>query len=179
MNAHSTRWDSGDMNATGKETDDLLNSSLLDLIYDVSDPPTYVHYNGSGSTPDLLCVSTDLCPFTNRIVIGDPGSGYTQIIASIVIQRQKTKPYYSQRKSWNFKKADWVNFRRLTEEKLHMNNFDFSLHPSRIVSQINRAILACAKNSIPRGRVKAYKCFWSEKLDEIKAKRDRLRRKAE
>ncbi|GIX97897.1 hypothetical protein CEXT_389361 [Caerostris extrusa] len=35
------------------------------------------------------------------------------------------------------------------------------------------------KNSIPRGRVKAYKCFWSEKLDEIKAKRDRLRRKAE
>ncbi|GIY27467.1 hypothetical protein CEXT_308401 [Caerostris extrusa] len=93
-----------------------------------------------------FCVSTDLSPFTNRIFIGDPGSG--QIIASIVIQGQKTKPHYSQRKSWNFKKADWVVFRRLTEEKLHLNNFDFSSHPSRIVSQINRSILACAKNSI-------------------------------
>ncbi|GIX84733.1 hypothetical protein CEXT_84131 [Caerostris extrusa] len=92
------------MNAAGKEIEDLLNSSLLDLIYDASDPPTYIHYNGSGSTPDLLCVSTDLSPFTNRIVIGDPGSGHRQIIASIVIQGQKTKPHYSQRKSWNFKK---------------------------------------------------------------------------
>ncbi|GIX97895.1 uncharacterized protein CEXT_389351 [Caerostris extrusa] len=56
MNAHSTRWGYGDMNAAGKEIEDLLNSSLLDLIYDTSDPPTYIHYNGSGSTPDLLCV---------------------------------------------------------------------------------------------------------------------------
>ncbi|GIZ00107.1 hypothetical protein CEXT_286751 [Caerostris extrusa] len=104
MNAHSTRWGYGDMNAAGKEIDELLNSSLLDLIYDASDPPTYIHYNGSGSTPDLLCVSTVLSPFTNRIVIEDPGSGHRQIVASIVIQGQKTKPHYSQRKSWNFKK---------------------------------------------------------------------------
>ncbi|GIY20397.1 hypothetical protein CEXT_572251 [Caerostris extrusa] len=47
MNAHSTRWGYGDMNAAGKEIEDLLNSSLLDLIYDASDPPTYIHYNGS------------------------------------------------------------------------------------------------------------------------------------
>ncbi|GIY94038.1 uncharacterized protein CEXT_134311 [Caerostris extrusa] len=88
----------------GRRLEDFLNSNLLDLIYDASDPPTYIHYNGSGRTLDLLCVSTDLSPFTNRIVIGDPGSGHRQIIASIVIQGQKTKPHYSLRKSWNFKK---------------------------------------------------------------------------
>ncbi|XP_071037175.1 uncharacterized protein [Parasteatoda tepidariorum] len=36
-----------------------------------------------------------------------------------------------------------------------------------------------ARRSIPRGRPKAYKCFWSLTLNEIKTKRDRLRRKAE
>ncbi|GIY15568.1 hypothetical protein CDAR_618821 [Caerostris darwini] len=86
VNAHPTRWGYDDMNAAGKEIEDLLNSSLLDLTYDASDPPTYIHYNGSGSTPDLLCISTDLSPFTNRIIIVDPGSGHRQIIASIVIQ---------------------------------------------------------------------------------------------
>ncbi|GIY85323.1 hypothetical protein CDAR_317821 [Caerostris darwini] len=55
-----------------------------------------MHYNGRGITPDLLCVSTDLSPFTKRIVIGDPGSGHRRIIASIVIQGHETKPHYSQ-----------------------------------------------------------------------------------
>ncbi|GIZ05045.1 hypothetical protein CEXT_582651 [Caerostris extrusa] len=36
MNAHSTRWGYGDMNAARKEIEDLLNSSLLDLIYDAN-----------------------------------------------------------------------------------------------------------------------------------------------
>ncbi|GFT08079.1 hypothetical protein NPIL_187631 [Nephila pilipes] len=131
-----------DANAFGREFEGLLNSNPLEIIFDASDPPTYLHYNGSGSNPYLLCVSSDLSDYSKRKVIEAPGSGHRQIIASIVLfgsERKKQKD--PQKVSWNFKKADWQNV--LLQE------------------------------------IKTYKCFWSIELKEVKAKRDRLKRKAE
>ncbi|GFS61376.1 hypothetical protein NPIL_490561 [Nephila pilipes] len=41
MNAHSLQWGYDDSNASGREFEELLNSSSLEIIFDASDPPTY------------------------------------------------------------------------------------------------------------------------------------------
>ncbi|VDO08938.1 unnamed protein product [Rodentolepis nana] len=54
FNAHSTRWGYKDTNIAGKEIEDMLNSNPLELIYSNEDPATYLHCNGTRTTPDLL-----------------------------------------------------------------------------------------------------------------------------
>ncbi|GIX91794.1 hypothetical protein CEXT_362211 [Caerostris extrusa] len=46
-------------------------------------------------------------------------------------------------------------------------------------AKINKNILKSSEIAIPRGRVKRYSCFGDEELQQLKDKRDRLRRKAE
>lgn len=106
MNDHSLRWEYNDVNGSVREFEDLLNSSSLDIIYDHSDPPTYLHYSGSGSTRDLLCVASDLCIYSKGRDIKDPGSGHREIIASIVTHGNGYKRLSkdSQKASWNFEK---------------------------------------------------------------------------
>nr|CDS29803.2 hypothetical protein HmN_000901900 [Hymenolepis microstoma] len=45
---------------------------------------TYLHYNGTKTTPDLLLVSSYISELTQRKVIDDPGSGHKLFIASII-----------------------------------------------------------------------------------------------
>jgi len=40
--------------------EDLLNTSILELIYSDTDPSTYLHFNGAQTTPDLLLVYSDI-----------------------------------------------------------------------------------------------------------------------
>nr|XP_015928501.1 uncharacterized protein LOC107455448 [Parasteatoda tepidariorum] len=67
----------------------------------------------------------------------------------------------------------------MLEQEIHPNSIDFTLHPSRICEHINDRILFCAKKCIPRVRVMKYRCFWSEELQYMKTKRNRLGKKAE
>ncbi|GFT19689.1 hypothetical protein TNCV_2535451 [Trichonephila clavipes] len=56
----------------------------MELLYDDSDIPTYLHYNGNGINPDLTLASTDIADDVER-----------------------ERPF---RNRWNFAKADWKNF---------------------------------------------------------------------
>jgi len=107
FNAHSPKWGYKDTNAVGKEMEDLLNTSILELIYSNTDPSTYFHYNGAQTTSDLLLVSSDISANTKRIILDEPGSGHKPVIAKITLTQQQRilDPYI--RTSWNFKKANW------------------------------------------------------------------------
>ena len=83
--AHSPKWGYMDTNAAGKEMEDLLNTSILELIYNDTDPPTYLHFNGAQTTPDLLLISSDISANTKRIILDDPGSGHKPAIAKITL----------------------------------------------------------------------------------------------
>ena len=87
--------------------EDLLNTSILELIYSNTDPSTYFHYNGAQTTSDLLLVSSDISANTKRIILDEPGSGHKPVIAKITLTQQQRilDPYI--RTSWNFKKANW------------------------------------------------------------------------
>jgi hypothetical protein len=82
FNAHSPKWGYKDTNAAGKEMEDLLNTSILELIYNDTDSPTYLNFNGAQTTPDLL-VTTDISANTKRIILDDPGSGHKPVSANI------------------------------------------------------------------------------------------------
>jgi len=159
--------------------EDLLNTSILALIYNDTDPPTYLHFNGAQTTPDLLLVSSDISANTKCIILHEPGSGHKPVIAKITLTRQQTilDPYI--RTSWNFKKANWGSFTDMLEINLHQERIDFLQHPDKIGKVINSFIINCAKACIPRGRVKRNKCCWTDDLETLKNQRECLRKRAE
>ena len=168
FNAHSPKWGCKNTNTAGKETEDLLNTSTLELIYNDTDPPTYLHYNGAQTTPDLLLVSSDISTNAKRTILDDPRSRHKAVIAEIPLTwQQKIKEPYI-RTSWNYKKANWESFTDMLEINLHQGRIDFSQHPDKIGKVINSSIIKCTKACIPRGRVKRYKCFWTDDCEILK-----------
>ncbi|GFV57532.1 probable RNA-directed DNA polymerase from transposon BS [Trichonephila clavipes] len=90
FNAHSKRWNYSDLNSTGKVMEDLLIADQMELLYDDSDIPTYLHYNGNGTNPDLTLASADIADDVEREVICDPGSGHRMIITGIGFDTKKS-----------------------------------------------------------------------------------------
>ena len=110
FNAHSPTWGYKDTNAAGKETEDLLNTSILELIYNDTELSTYLHFNGAQTTPDLLLVSSNISASTKCIILDDLGSGHKPVIVKITLtQQQRILDSYI-RTHWNFKKANWRSF---------------------------------------------------------------------
>ena len=178
FNSPSPLWGYSNTTPPGEILEDFLNSTNLELIYKSTDPPTYLHYNGNGTNPDLLFVSSDIADKTTRKVIEDPGSGHRIVIAKIRYQNkisQKSSP----RVSWNFKKADWPKYTNILETELDSTKFNFTQHPDNLCKEINHIILNTAKKCIPLGRQKRYKCFWNDNLGALKKQRDEFRRQAE
>nr|CDS26385.1 pol protein [Hymenolepis microstoma] len=113
FNAHSTRWGYKNKNTAVKEIEDILNSSLLEPIYSHENPATYLHYNGTETTPDLFLVSSEISELTQRKVIDDAGSSHKPIIASITVTSK------SRIRKMPTKKADWCKFKNLLEPELN------------------------------------------------------------
>ncbi|VDN97341.1 unnamed protein product [Rodentolepis nana] len=135
----------------------MLNSNILELIYSNEDPATYLHYNGTRTTPDILLVSTgvsehfplgfkrhhDISEHTRRIsswlqatsasihaALDDPGSGHKPVMLNITIG-------------------------------------------SLLVTN------QCAKKTVTPVKTKHFRGFWSEYLEELKRKRDAIRNTAD
>ncbi|VDO17031.1 unnamed protein product [Rodentolepis nana] len=130
----------------------MLNSNPLELMYSNGDPATYLHYNGTRTTPDLLLVSSDISEHTRRKIIDDPGSGHKSVIASNIIGSKSMTRKVSTKQSWNFKKADWSRFTNLLENELHTSPLNFNQHPDKICNNITNIMFRCAKKTIPRGK---------------------------
>ena len=66
--------------------EDLVDSNTFELIYGSSDMPTYLHYNGSGTNPDLILASRNIADKAKREIIYNPGSGHHMIVTSFYIK---------------------------------------------------------------------------------------------
>ena len=180
FNAHFHTVGYKDTNSAGEEVKELLATSNMELIYNEDDPPTYIHYNGTGTNPDLTIATADLSWNIKRKLIGDPGSGHRMIISSLPIRTRPNRVHKRTKFSWNLKKANWNNFQNHIEKELLQTEFDFEEESSdKNCNKFTQIILKAAKTNIPRGRIRKYKPFWSKKLAELKAERDTLRKKAE
>ena len=82
FNAHHPDWGYTDINNAGHTIKDYVLSNGVELLYNTDDTPTYLHYNGTTSNPDLTLASTDIIDRCKRNIISDPGLGHRAIIYS-------------------------------------------------------------------------------------------------
>ena len=152
FNAHMKEVGYSDDNATGKAIKDYIDSNNIVLIYNSNDTPSYLHYNGSTTNPDLTLVSPDISIQTTRSILDDSGTGHRMIINSIQIggktgANTKTIPRYS----WNFKKAKWDAYEQELETKLTSTTFQPGIRtPASNYKRYCKMILEAAKHHIPQ-----------------------------
>ncbi|GIX67830.1 hypothetical protein CEXT_214611 [Caerostris extrusa] len=122
-------------------------------------------------------VTADLFKLTKCSVLKDLGSGHRQVLAEIKIPRADQRPFQDQKFLGILRRQTGLSLQKLLEQGLSSDKLDFSLNPNKIYRIIKDTIISCAKRSIPRGKQKKYKSFWTDELTSLKAKRDRLRRR--
>nr|CDS35145.1 hypothetical protein HmN_000998300 [Hymenolepis microstoma] len=127
----------------------------------------------------LAPVSSDISELTQRKTIDDLGSGHKSVIASITINSKTMTPKMPNETLWKFKKADRLKFTNLLETELNASPINYSQHPDQLCTNIINIIIKCAKKTIPNGKVKHYRVFWFNNLEELKIKREVLRNTAE
>ena len=181
FNAHFEDVGYKDINGAGKQIKDYLSSNNLMLVYNPDDPPSYIHYNGTSTNPDLTLASPDIIHKTSRTIEEDPGSGHRVIITTVEVKNKaKKNPQRNVKCSWNFKKANWEAYKKELEEKLDPAIFAHELRtPDANSKLLCKTILQTAKRHVPKGKCLKYKPFWSNKLDNLKSERDEARKLAE
>jgi hypothetical protein len=82
FNAHLHDVRYKNINEAGK-MEDFISANNVELLYEKDDPPTYLHYNGSTTNPDLTLASPDIAALASRNIIDDPGCRHRMIITTV------------------------------------------------------------------------------------------------
>ena len=178
FNSHSEAWGYSKSDRRGEEVEDWQIDKRLLLINDPSDPPTFYSRRWlTTSSPDLAFANEDIARKTTRTVLNQlGGSDHKPVLLQIDLnfkpKEQKCFP------RWNYKKANWTDFSRKTDEAaVKINNKQE--HINKKIKSFNDAILDAAKTSIPRGARKNYRPYWTEELQELEDKLSNARDDAE
>ena len=116
------------------------------------------------SNPDLAIATDDIQKIAEREVCAQlGGSDHRPVILTIQKQIQGTGKLPP---SWNYKKADWDLFKSLTNSNTSSINVS-NLDVDRAADLFTEAVLCAAQKSIPRGRRRDYKPFWTPELDSL------------
>ena len=78
---------------------------------------------------------------------------------------------------WNYKKANWVKFREISDK--YLKSLQFGKDSNNNYRKVCDAIKYAAKQSIPRGHRHKYKPYWAEEIAELVTQRNQARKKVE
>jgi hypothetical protein len=120
FNAASPNWGYTYKNAPGKAVEEFLAAKTVELLYNPKDPPTYLHYNGHATNPDLSIVSTNLTNLSTHIVAEDMGSDHRVDITRTTRTHTNVPPQGLT--TWNFKRANWGKYKIETKENVKQLN---------------------------------------------------------
>jgi hypothetical protein len=73
LNAHFYDVGYKNINEAGKMMEDFISANNVELLYEMEDLPTYLHYNGSITNRDLTLASPDIAALVLRNIIDDTG----------------------------------------------------------------------------------------------------------
>ena len=178
FNSHSTCWGYEETDRRGDEVEDWQIDSNILLLNDPEDTPTYFSRRWiSTSTPDLAFATEDLSRKTSRKVLSQlAGSDHRPVLLAINLQyRPNNQPTFPR---WNYKKADWEMFKRLSNEYTKGIRVD-DYNVNRATTSFNRGVLRAASETIPRGARKNYRPYWTEELQELEDEVSRTREEVE
>ena len=171
FNGHSPLWGYTDQNQSGKNIEELCESTNLIRIQDQNSTPTLLHKaHGTLHRPDLTLISADLDNYTSK-VLKDIASDHRPTLTTLLITKQRTR---TRKTRWNFRKADWKKFKSTIDQNINPEEFE-RLDVDSANQQLCNTILKAAHISIPRGCVKKYKPFWNTELEEAVEKRNLAR----
>ena len=177
FNSHSTSWGYGVTDRRDEVEDWQIENNML-LLNDPEHPPTFFSRRWiSTSTPGLAFATEDLSRKTSRKVLNQlAGSDHRPVLLAINLQYRPSNPKTFPR--WNYKKADWEMFSRLTNEHCKTVKADhFSIN--KATDSFNQSILRAASETIPRGVRKNYRPYWTEELQGLEDEVARIREKVE
>ena len=178
FNSHSTCWGYDETDRRGDEVEDWQIESNMLLLNDPEDPPTFFSRRWiTTSTPDLAFATEDLSRKTIRKVQSQlAGSDHRPVLLAINLQYRPSNPKTFPR--WNYKKADWVKFSRLSDEYCKgVKTDDYNIN--KATKSFNQAILKAASETIPRGARKNYRPYWTEELQGLEDEVARAREEVE
>jgi len=175
FNGQSPAWGYTNENPTGKFIESFCNTTNLFRMQDCTTPPTLFHrVHKTLSRPDLTLLSADLMHKTQMKVTDGVGtSDHFPILINIETPgRRKYEPLTR----WNFKKADWTQFKSTSDrllQDIEMSDSDVNSNAEKVTA----AIIAAAKKCIPRGCRSKYRPFWNEKLAQAVRTREEARKR--
>ncbi|GFX11344.1 transposable element Tcb2 transposase [Trichonephila clavipes] len=113
---------------------------------------------GTSEALDIPLVSPELPPHCDWDILSIIGSDHFPILTNVQINR---KTVTSHKKFWNFKKANWDCFQRITEgsfdKRTTMDNLEKEWH------SFKQVIIHASKQSIPRGNFKHLKSYFQHR----------------
>ena len=140
FNSHSTTWGYYETNKDGEKVEEFMENHSMHLIHDAKLPSSFNSCRWRrGYNPDLIFVSENIkgnC--VKKVLEPIPHSQHRPIMLQIrSIIEPKSVPY---RCRFNFKKADWINFRReldLAVEHIEptTDNYDIFIETIKTVSR--------------------------------------------
>ena len=178
FNSHSPSWGYTDLDAKGEEIEDWQVNNCLQLLNKPDDIPTF--YSRAWKTtshPDLSFVSNNLSLGAKKEVMDQlANSDHKPIKISLDIPTPCYETNTMPR--WNYKKANWELFARLTDNyTININTKSNRVNQSS--TEFTSAVLKAAKEAIPRGARKEYIPNWSEQLQQLNEELTHARKIAE
>ena len=179
FNGHSPSWGYADLHSRREQIEYWMIENRLILINRPDDQPTHCSRTWMALiTPDLAIASEDIqmiCDWEVYTQLG--GSDHLPVFLKVTLTKQTT----SQKKesSWNYKKADWSKFHNLTDVLCRELDTDNSNNISTSVQRLTDCILQAATQTIPRGRRKDYKPYWSNHLQCLDDRHTEARKRLE
>ena len=175
FNGRSPSWGYRSRNATGKFIETFCNTTNLFRIQDNDTTPTHFHRaHKTLNRPDLTLISADLIPKIKTEV--KDGIGTSDHFPTMVYLETQEKKKVKKWTRWNFKKAQWGNYKETSDRLLSEVQLD-EPDLNNLTQKVNEAILTAAHQCIPRGCRAKYKPFWNETIADSVQKRETARKK--
>ena len=167
FNSHSTNWGYKSTDKRGEQMEDWMIENRLLLVNKPDDQPTHYHRAWkTTSHPDLAIATENLHKICEKSVEDQlGGSDHRPVILRLETQDQPET--LRKEASWNYKKADWKLFADLSDRFCRDSDINEQNDINHNVTSFTLAILKAAHGSVPRGRRKNYKPFWSPELQEL------------
>ncbi|GBM58428.1 hypothetical protein AVEN_63785-1 [Araneus ventricosus] len=153
-----------------------MHENKFEAVELQGDGHTFLSFKGEKTNPDLTISHSNIASVTSLDLL-ESCSGYGHKILCV---RRFPKTSFQQPDEnplprWNLRKADWTRFSELIDTLLSPGPLD-EVNPDKSYGAVSEAIRVCALETIPRGRVKNYRPFWTEELADLKTDNVALRR---
>ena len=172
FSSHSPSWGYRHLDHKGDEVEDWIITNQIALI-------NHTYYSWAWqatSCPDIAIATDDVVKMTERHVEQQlAGSDHKPVL--LVIKQDLRQAGRKLCPSWNYKRANWPEF-RLKKNDENCRNLKMEQH--RLNEKVNiftGAILSSAKETIPRGRRRDYIPGWNAQLQDLHSTVSRLKEK--